>query len=293
MMRVLVTGGNGQLGTEVVREFNRLGHEVLAPLPEEMDFLDPDGVAVRAAALQADWIINCAAYTQVDRAESEPAQAITINRDSAGRLAGAAAETGGRMLHVSTDFVFDGKQSRPYREDDEPRPLSVYGRSKWEGDRAVLDTLPGAVILRTAWVYGVHGHNFVKTMLRLAGEGKPLRVVDDQVGTPTWTADIVQAMVALVTADASGVFHFTAAGETSWCGFARAILEEAEQLGFDLKTRTVKAIPTSEYPTPATRPQYSVLDTRKIEPYLASPIPPWRDSLVNMLKELQACADCW
>ena len=292
-MRVLVTGGNGQLGTEVVREFNRLGHEVLAPLPEELDFLDPDKLAARAAALQADWIVNCAAYTQVDRAESEPVQAFTINRDSAGRLAAVAAQTGGRMLHISTDFVFDGKQSRPYREDDEPGPLSVYGRSKWEGDEAVLAALPGAIILRTAWLYGIHGHNFVKTMLRLAREGKPLRVVDDQVGTPTWTADTVQAMAALVTAEASGVFHFTDAGETSWCGFARAIITEAAQLGFELKTRTVAPIPTSEYPTPATRPHYSVLDTRKIQPYLASPIPPWRDSLINMLKELQACADCW
>ena len=292
-MRVLVTGGNGQLGTEVVREFNRLGHEVLAPLPEELDFLDPDKLAARAAALQADWIVNCAAYTLVDRAESEPGQAFTINRDSAGRLAAVAAQTGGRMLHISTDFVFDGKQSRPYREDDEPGPLSVYGRSKWEGDEAVLAALPGAIILRTAWLYGIHGHNFVKTMLRLAREGKPLRVVDDQVGTPTWTADTVQAMAALVTAEASGVFHFTDAGETSWCGFARAIITEAAQLGFELKTRTVAPIPTSEYPTPATRPHYSVLDTRKIQPYLASPIPPWRDSLINMLKELQACADCW
>jgi len=292
-MRVLVTGGNGQLGTEVVREFNRLGHEVLAPLSEELDFLDPDKLAARAAALQADWIVNCAAYTQVDRAESEPGQAFTINRDSAGRLAAVAAQTGGRMLHISTDFVFDGKQSRPYREDDEPGPLSVYGRSKWEGDEAVLAALPGAIILRTAWLYGIHGHNFVKTMLRLAREGKPLRVVDDQVGTPTWTADTVQAMAALVTAEASGVFHFTDAGETSWCGFARAIITEAAQLGFELKTRTVAPIPTSEYPTPATRPHYSVLDTRKIQPYLASPIPPWRDSLINMLKELQACADCW
>ncbi len=292
-MRVLVTGGNGQLGTEVVREFGRLGHEVLAPLPEEMDFLDPDGLAARVAALQADWIINCAAYTQVDRAEDESGQAFTINRDSAGRLAETAAKTGARMLHVSTDFVFDGKQTRPYREDDEPGPLSVYGCSKWEGDRAVLAALPGAIVLRTAWVYGVHGHNFVKTMLRIAGEGKPLRVVDDQVGTPTWTADIVQAMVALVDAAASGVFHFTAAGETSWCGFARAILAEADRLGFEVKTRTVEAIPTSEYPTPATRPHYSVLDTHKIRPWLASPIPSWRDSLINMLKELQACADCW
>lgn len=292
-MRVLVTGGNGQLGTEVVRAFSGLGHEVLAPLPEEMDFLDPDGLAARVAALHADWVLNCAAYTQVDRAEDETGQAFTINRDSAGQLAAVTAAGGGRLLHVSTDFVFDGKQSRPYREDDEPRPLSVYGRSKWEGDQAVLAAMPGAIILRTAWVYGVHGHNFVKTMLRLARAGKPLRVVDDQIGTPTWTADIVQAMVALVEADASGVFHFTAAGETSWCGFARAILEEADRLGIGLKTRTVEAIPTTEYPTPAQRPHYSVLDTRKIQPYLASPIPPWRDSLVTMLKELQACADCW
>jgi dTDP-4-dehydrorhamnose reductase len=283
-MRVLVTGGDGQLGTEVVREFTRLGHEVLAPSPEEIDFLDPDTLAARAGALQADWVVNCAAYTQVDRAESEPGQAFTINRDSAGRLAAVAAETGGRMLHVSTDFVFDGKQSRPYREDDEPAPLSVYGRSKWEGDKAVLAALPGAIILRTAWVYGVHGNNFVKTMLRLAREGRPLRVVDDQIGTPTWTADIVQAMVALVEADASGVFHFTSAGETSWCEFARVILAEAMQLGFEVKTRTVAAIPTTEYPLPATRPHYSVLE---------SPIPPWRDSLIKMLKELQACADCW
>ena len=292
-MRVLVTGGNGQLGTEVVREFNRLGHEVLAPLPEELDFLDPDTLAAKATTLQVDWVVNCAAYTQVDRAESEPGQAFTINRDSAGSLAAVAAETGGRLLHVSTDFVFDGKQSRPYREDDEPAPLSVYGHSKWEGDKAVLAALPAAIILRTAWVYGVYGHNFVKTMLRLAGEGKPLRVVDDQIGTPTWTADIVQVMVALVEADASGLFHYTSAGETSWCGFARAILAEAIQLGFDIKTRSVEAIPTSEYPLPATRPHYSVLDTRKIQPYLASPIPPWRDSLIKMLKELQACADCW
>ena len=292
-MRVLVTGADGQLGTEVVREFVRLGHEVLAPSPEEIDFLDPDTLAVRAATLQADWVVNCAAYTQVDRAESEPELAFTINRDSAGRLAAVAAETGGHMLHVSTDFVFDGKLSRPYREDDEAAPLSVYGHSKWEGDKAVLAALPGAIILRTAWVYGVHGHNFVKTMLRLAGEGRPLRVVDDQMGTPTWTADIVQAMVALVEAEASGVFHFTSAGEISWCGFARAILAEAAELGFEVKTRTVEAITTSEYPLPATRPHYSVLDTRKIQPYLASPIPPWRDSLVKMLKELQACADCW
>ena len=143
---------------------------------------------------QPDWVINCAAYTQVDRAESEVEQAFVINRDSAGRLAGAVAGYGGNLLQVSTDFVFDGKQSRPYREDDVARPLGVYGRSKWEGEQAVRTALPEAIILRTAWVYGVHGHNFVKTILRVAREGKPLRVVNDQLGSPTWARDIAGAI---------------------------------------------------------------------------------------------------
>ena len=292
-MRILVTGSTGQLGFEVVRAFSPSGHEIIAPERSELDFLNPGQVAERVRHIQADWVINCAAYTQVDRAESQVEQAFVINRDSAGQLAGAVAGYGGNLLHVSTDFVFDGKQSRPYREDDVARPLGVYGRSKREGEQAVRSALPEATILRTAWVYGVHGHNFVKTILRVAREGKPLRVVDDQVGSPTWARDIAGAIGTLVQNRASGTYHYTSAGSTSWHGFATAILAGAEAAGFALETTSVEAIPTSGYPTPAQRPAYSVLDTGKIQSLLTAPIPHWRDSLNRMLKELQTCADCW
>ena len=292
-MRILVTGSTGQLGFEVVRAFSPSGHEIIAPERSELDFLNPGQVAERVRRLQADWVINCAAYTQVDRAESEVEQAFVVNRDSAGQLAGAVAGYGGNLLHVSTDFVFDGKQSRPYREDDVARPLGVYGRSKREGEQAVRSALPEATILRTAWVYGVHGHNFVKTILRVAREGKPLKVVNDQLGSPTWARDIAGAIRALVQNRASGIYHYTNAGSTSWHGFATAILAGAEAAGFALETTSIEAIPTSGYPTPAQRPAYSVLDTGKIQSLLTAPIPHWRDSLNRMLKELQACADCW
>ena len=292
-MRVLVTGATGQLGSEVANGFRHSGHEVIAPARQEMDFSSPERLAATARTLQADWVINCAAYTQVDKAESDAQQAFIVNRDSPEQLARAVADYGGRMLQVSTDFIFDGAQRRPYTETDKPNPLGVYGRSKLEGEQAVQRVLPDAVVLRTAWVYGVHGHNFVKTMLRIATAGKPLRVVSDQMGTPTWTTDIAATIAALVAREASGTFNFTSAGETSWHGFASAILDEGAKAGFDIKTETVDPIPTSDYPTPATRPAYSVLNTEKIRPLLPGPIPDWRDSLKKMLQELYTCADCW
>ena len=291
-MKVLVTGVTGQLGREVAARFRQLGHEVIAADRHVLDFLQPAQAAAVIRARQPDWVINCAAYTQVDRAESEPEQAFTVNRDTPAQLAQAVAAYDGRLLQMSTDFVFDGTQTRPYVEDDATNPLGVYGRSKLEGEQAVQRELPDAVIMRTAWVYGVHGHNFVKTMLRLATAGTPLRVVSDQRGTPTWTSDIVAAIVALVDQQASGVFHFTAAGETSWHGFASAILEEAANAGFTIKTERIEPIATTEYPTPATRPAYSVLNTDKISACLPFTIPAWRDSLKNMLQEYATCADC-
>ena len=291
-MKILVTGVSGQLGGEVVTEFKQLGHEVIAADRHMLDFMQPAQAAALIRSEQPDWVINCAAYTQVDQAESEPEAAFTVNRDTPAQLALAVGGDGGRLLQVSTDFVFDGRQTRPYVEDDAPNPLGVYGQSKLEGEQVVQAALPTATLLRTAWVYGAHGHNFVKTMLRLAGEGKPLRVVSDQTGAPTWTTDIVAAITALVDRQAVGVFHFTAAGETSWHGFACAILEEASRIGFDIKTDSVAPIPTAEYPTPATRPAYSVLNTDKIKPLLSAPVPKWRDSLKNMLQELYTCADC-
>ncbi len=292
-MRVLITGGSGQLGREVVRLLQQCEHEVLVPKRELLDFLQPQQVAEFVTGSRPDFVINCAAYTQVDRAESEPDTVFVINRDAAGSLAEAVAQTGGRLLHVSTDFVFDGKLTRPYRETDLPDPLSVYGHSKLAGEQAVQAALPDALILRTAWVYGSHGHNFVKTMLRLAGEGKPLRVVDDQWGAPTWAADIADVIVRLLNHEASGLFHFTNAGSTTWHGFACAILEKAQAIGFNIKTEEVEPIPTSGYPTPAKRPAYSVLDTAKITSLLSLSIPDWHDSLNNMLEELHTCADCW
>ena len=291
-MKVLVTGVTGQLGSEVAARFRQLGHEVIAADRQVLDFLQPARAAAVIRAQQPDWVINCAAYTQVDKAESEPGQAFTVNRDTPAQLAQAVAEYDGQLLQLSTDFVFDGTQTRPYVEDDATNPLGVYGSSKLAGEQAVQRELPDAVIVRTAWVYGVHGHNFVKTMLRLATAGRPLRVVSDQRGTPTWTRDIVAAIVALVDQQASGVFHFTAAGETSWHGFASAILEEAANAGFTIKTKKIEPIATTDYPTPATRPAYSVLNTNKISACLPFTIPAWRDSLKNMLQEYATCADC-
>jgi dTDP-4-dehydrorhamnose reductase len=291
-MKVLVTGVTGQLGSEVAARFRQLGHEVIAADRQVLDFLQPARAAAVIRAQQPDWVINCAAYTQVDKAESEPGQAFTVNRDTPAQLAQAVAEYDGQLLQLSTDFVFDGTQTRPYVEDDATNPLGVYGSSKLAGEQAVQRELPDAVIVRTAWVYGVHGHNFVKTMLRLATAGTPLRVVSDQRGTPTWTRDIVAAIVALVGQQASGVFHFTAAGETSWHGFASAILEEAADAGFTIRTEKVEPIATTDYPTPATRPAYSVLNTDKISACLPFTIPAWRDSLKKMLQEYATCADC-
>jgi dTDP-4-dehydrorhamnose reductase len=291
-MRVLVTGATGQLGSEVAEAFRHSGHDVIAPGRSELDLSLPSQVATTAMQLQADWVINCAAYTQVDKAESESELAFIVNRDSPEQLAQAVANYGGRMLQVSTDFIFDGTQRQPYLETDQPNPLGVYGRSKLEGELTVRRVLPEAVVLRTAWVYGVRGHNFVKTMLRLAMAGKPLRVVDDQLGTPTWTTDIAAAIVAMVAREAAGTFNYTNAGQISWHGFASAILEEGARAGFAVKTAAVSPIPTTDYPTPATRPGYSVLNTEKIRPLLSGPIPDWRDSLKKMLQELYTCADC-
>jgi len=292
-MKVLVTGAFGQLGSEVVSCFRRQGHAVVAPAKRDLNLLRHDQITHTVATHKPDWVINCAAYTQVDKAESEAATAFRINRDGAECLAQAVARYGGRLLQVSTDYVFDGLQERPYRETDATAPKSVYGRSKLAGEQAVLAALPGAIVLRTAWVYGVRGRNFVKTMLRLAATGQTLRVVDDQKGTPTAAADIAQAIAGLTNCDSSGVFHFTAAGETTWYGFAVAILEEASRIGFRVRTQTVVPISTAEYPVPAARPACSVLDTAKIQPCLDKPAPAWRDSLRTMLGELYTCADCW
>ncbi len=286
-MKYLVTGASGQLGRETLISLQAEDRDVIGVGRREVDFSRPGQVAEAIANRRADWVINCAAYTHVDKAEEERQQAFMVNRDSARAVAEGVASYGGRLLHVSTDFVFAGEQSHPYAEDDPVSPRSVYGQSKWEGEQAVREVMPDALIVRTAWVYGIHGHNFVKTMLRLAAERDELTVVDDQVGTPTWTADITRALLSLIDANASGAFHFTNEGVASWYDFACEIVDYAKSLGFPVRARAVVPIPTSDFPLPACRPSYSVLSKVKIRPLLNCPIPHWRGSLGTMMTALR------
>lgn len=286
-MKILVTGVSGQLGSELRARLQQAGHAVIPLTRAEADFTQPERVREAVAVHKAEWVINCAAYTAVDQAESDVDSAFAVNRDAARAVAEAVSGYGGRLLHVSTDFVFDGTQSHPYREDDGANPLGVYAQSKWAGEQAVRELMPDALIVRTAWVHGAHGNNFVKTMLRLAAEREELRVVDDQIGSPSWTGDIADALIALIGQDARGCYHFTNEGVASWYDFAVAILDEARALGFPIKARCVTPIPTTGYPTPAKRPAYAVLDKQKIRAALGRPIPHWRAALVAMLRELQ------
>lgn len=286
-MKVLITGAGGQLGRELCDRLAQTEYEFIPFTRADADFAQPERVHAAIAAHQADWVINCAAYTAVDKAEADADTAYAVNRDAVRAVAEAVAGYGGRLLHVSTDFIFDGAQSRPYRESDAPNPLGVYAQSKWAGEQAVRAILPDALIVRTAWVHGAHGYNFVKTMLRLAAEREELRVVDDQIGSPSWTGDIAAALIELIGQDATGCYHFTNEGVASWYDFAVAILAEARALGFPIMAGRVTPIATSAYPTPARRPTYSVLDKQKIRAALGRPIPHWRESLVAMLRELQ------
>ncbi len=284
-MTILVTGANGQLGRETVLALQADGESFLAIGREELDFSQPGQVAEAIAYYAADWVINCAAYTQVDKAEEERELAFAINRDAAHAVAEGVKQSGGRLLHVSTDFIFEGEQSHPYKEDDAVSPLGVYGQSKLEGEQAVREVLPEALILRTAWVYGVHGHNFVKTILRLASEREMLRVVDDQIGTPSWTGDIVRAILSLIRSKATGTYQFTNEGVASWYDFAVEIVASAKQLGFPVVAETIQPIPTEDFPLPAKRPAYSVMSKVKIRDVLGYQIPHWRTSLHAMLKQ--------
>jgi dTDP-4-dehydrorhamnose reductase len=291
-MKVLVTGSAGQLGQDFCDVLRRQGVDLLAPDCEQMNFLQPESIREGIHAAAPQWVVNCAAYTQVDKAEQDRDQAFMINRDAARVLAESAQAVDAAVLHVSTDFVFSGQHGQPYLETDTTDPLSVYGQSKQEGEAAVLKACANSIVLRTAWLYGARGQNFVKTMLRLARERDELRVVADQVGAPTWTRDLADAMWQLMQQQQSGLFHYCNDGQASWYEFACAIVEQARMVGYPLKVAQVIPITTSEYPTPATRPAYSVLSSVKIQALLDKPIPHWRQSLGLMLKELQQCPAC-
>jgi dTDP-4-dehydrorhamnose reductase len=287
MSKVLVCGAGGQLGQELVLTCPEQCQAI--PMTRSMlDIADPDQVARALDDIEPAWVINAAAFTAVDAAESEPELAHRVNAIGPEILALQCRERNVRFLHVSTDFVFDGTQGRPYAPDAEPNPLGVYGRSKLDGENAVIAAGGSSVILRTGWVYSRHGGNFVKTMLRLMAEREQLSVVEDQIGTPTRARGLALACWGLADhGDASGIYHWSDAGACSWYDFAVAIREIALELGLLRQAATLLPIPASQYPTPARRPAYSVLDKTLTRKLLGHSGNHWTSQLRAMLVDLQ------
>jgi len=289
MKRILVTGINGQLGEELERTLPSIG-EVIGVGRERLDLTQPEAIRQVINEVKPNFVVNPAAYTAVDKAESEPELANAINAIAPAIIAIECQKLGIPIIHVSTDYVFDGNKNYPYQETDNTNPLSVYGQTKLGGEIAIQHNCQNYIILRTAWVYGIGGKgNFVKTMLRLGKERAEIRVVADQIGSPTCTADLASAITQLITQfrpEIAGIYHYTNSGVASWYDFAVAIFEEAKILGWDLKVQRVIPITTPEYPTPARRPAFSVLSCGKISTVLGTFPPHWRQELRKMLAEL-------
>lgn len=289
-MRVLVTGAKGQVGSELIQQGGELGLQMLAAGHDELDITRQNRVNSFVQAHRPDIVINAAAYTAVDQAESEPGLAYAINRDGAAYLAQACAENNIPLLHISTDYIFDGLKEGAYSETDSPNPKGIYGKSKLEGDRAIESIMRQHLILRVSWVFGANGNNFVKTMMRLGNEQDVLRVVVDQHGGPTWAGAIASTLLNLVNrwgggeAILWGTYHYSGQPTTTWQAFAEAIFEQAEKLGMIDRRPRVESITTAEYPTPAQRPLNSVFDCKKIALELGISQPDWRIGLNIVLK---------
>ena len=284
---VLVTGAGGQLGRELVLSAGS-GVDCIALARCDLDTGDPVAIGKCLDKAQPQLLINAAAYTAVDKAESEPELALKVNAEAPGHLAAACAVRGVRMIHVSTDFVFDGEATRPYLPNASTSPLSEYGRGKLAGELAVMEAFPGALIVRTGWVYSRFGSNFVKTMLRLMAERDELAVVCDQVGTPTWARGLAQALWAAADRpQLQGIYHWSDEGVCSWFDFARAIYQEGRALGLLSAELEIKPIPGSSYPTPAHRPAYSVLDKTSSWQDFEIPGVAWREQLRSMLLDFK------
>jgi dTDP-4-dehydrorhamnose reductase len=286
-MKVLLTGSKGQLGSCFCDRLPA-GWDVLATDSDSLDITDLARVKQVVADYRPDAIVNAAAYTAVDKAETENELAARINEQGPKNLAQAAAEAGCRLIHVSTDYVFDGQAKAPYREADVTNPLGVYGKTKLDGEIAVAGVHPEAIIIRTAWVFSEYGNNFVKTMLRLAKDRDVLGIVADQRGCPTYAGDIAQAIIDLLQRRAEGgVYHFCGDKEVSWSEFAEAIFAAAMAQGLLEKSPQVNGITTEQYPTPAKRPAYSSLDCEKIKTCRIAPSD-WQQALKNILKATAA-----
>lgn len=287
---ILLTGASGQVGAELLHTLAPLGR-VVAPTRTELDLADLRSLRSAVRDLRPTVVVNAAAYTAVDRAETEADRCAAINADAPRVLAEEAARVGALMVHYSTDYVFDGNKRAPYTEDDASGPLNVYGRTKLEGEQGVAAAGGRHLILRTSWVYGLRGANFLRTILRLARERRELRIVSDQVGAPTWSRSLARETAALVSMregldlSASGVYHLTSAGSTTWHEFARAILGGDPARG-DQVCERVMPIASADYPVAARRPAYSVLDNTRISRRFGIAIPDWRDELSRVLEEL-------
>jgi dTDP-4-dehydrorhamnose reductase len=293
-MTILLLGANGQVGHELRRSLASLGDLVATTRSGELadgtrcevaDFDRPGSLADLVERVAPTVVVNAAAYTAVDKAEDDVDAAFRANAEAPDVLARACAARRIPFVHYSTDYVFDGRGSHPYRENDPAAPLGVYGASKLAGEEAIRTAGGTHLILRTAWVYGLHGHNFLKTMLRLGADHEELRVVADQVGTPTparFIADTTRDLLDL--RDVEGTFHLTTSGKASWHGFATAIFDQAKARGLITRAPRVLAIATADYPTRARRPAYSCLDIAKLEARLGRPMPDWREGLENVLR---------
>ncbi|MBB4236416.1 dTDP-4-dehydrorhamnose reductase [Rhizobium esperanzae] len=290
-MRIAVTGKQGQLVQSLLRRGAETGVEVSVVGRPEMDLADPESIAAAFSALHPDVIVSAAAYTAVDKAESEAELAFAVNAAGAGAVAEAAARIGAPVIHISTDYVFSGDKASAYSEEDATAPISVYGRSKLAGEKAVATANPNHVILRTAWVYSPFGSNFLKTMLRLSETRDHLRVVADQTGCPTSALDIADAILAIATriiADPApslrGTFHLTGSGEASWADFAEEIFAELLKSGG--RSVGIERIPTADYPTPAKRPANSRLNGDKLARTYGIRLPEWKQSMTVVMQDL-------
>lgn len=282
-MTVCIVGAQGMLGSDLLRALGPdravgLGHA-------DADITDPEAIRDAIRRGRPHTVINCAAYTRVDDCESHRERAFAVNGDGARNVAAAATAVGARLVHVSTDYVFDGTATAPIPETAEPRPQTVYGASKLAGERAVRDVVPKALIVRTAWLFGLHGPNFIETILRLATERARLSVVNDQRGAPTATVDLAEALLALVQADATGIVHVTNSGSCTWYDYARFVLERAHG-----PAPEVLPVRTAEFPRPAPRPAYSVLDCAHYTALTGRAMPPWEDAVERYLQARAARA---
>lgn len=284
-MKILVTGCNGQLGTEMhnVLETKRPGITLYTDITE-LDLTDAKAVLMYLEKNEITHVINCAAYTAVDKAEEEKAECSAINIDAVKNLATAADIVGAKIIHISTDYVFDGTAHRPYKESDKVNPISQYGTTKRKGETSLIAIAPNSIIIRTSWLFSPYGKNFVKTMMKLGNEKEFLNVVSDQIGSPTYALDLANAIYSILTSPqwVEGIFHFSNEGVCSWYDFTKAIHRIC-----GIKNCNVSPIPTEDYPTPARRPFYSVLDKNRIKMTYNIEIPYWEDSLADCIKRIK------